>query len=210
MSILTDLLNDEETPATLLNCLILKTYGSQCYNWEFETLWMQLMEDYGVVLSDFTKHKISAVISLNTSTQFYDNWESFENICQAFNDNDVHFEDMTPLTAEELTWGVIEAMLNDDFEGVFSADVLAYIESIFKKDGVSTCPEFISHKVKYRSLNEFDNKQEAVYQARIRAYVMVRLEKIIRLSREYFLKNPAAELSEEIPGLSKYLGQSLD
>ena len=199
------LLKDSDTPATILNCLMLKTYGSRYYNWEPETAWLQIMQDSGIELDEFNRSKISAITTLVSSSQFYDYWEPFENICSALNDQSVHFEDMAPLSSEELVWGIIEAKLDDDSEHTFSHDVKAYINTVFKKEGISTCPDFISAWHSYASYNPYEKKQEAIKQARIKAYVVLRLKKIIRLSREYFMRDIRQDIIQELPWAGNYI-----
>lgn len=204
--ILRDLLLDDETPATILNCLILKEYSSRCYNWEQETLWLEIQEDFRIeFLSDFAKAKISAVILLNTSDRFYVQWEVFENVGKAFNHQDVHFEDLTPLSPEELTWTILEAKLNDESENTFTDDVNEYIKTCFKATGVSTCPKFIIPWVRYRTYHKFTEDIETTYQKRIEAYCLMQLNKIINLSRQYFNKDIRKSLIEELPNIQDYI-----
>jgi hypothetical protein len=165
------------------------------------------LDDYfdGMEMGDINKDKILAVIALNISDRFYDEWEHFENICEAFNSKRVDTGTLTPLLSEEITWGIVEACLNDDTPKSFSYDVQAYIDTCFKVEGVSTCPEFISHLCKYKSYNEFDKDIETVKQARIKSYVLMKTEELITLSREYFMRDIRKDLAEEIPGIEKFI-----
>ena len=204
--ILKDLLINTETPATILNSLILKEYSSLCYNWEPETLWLELMDDFDLgSINDFTKNKINGVICLNTSDSFYNQWEAFECIGKAFNHQDVMFEDLTPLSPEELTWTIIEARLNDDDSGTFSYDVEEYIKTCFKAAGVATCPKFLIDSIKYTAYVKFDESIETVYQKRIEAYCLMQLNKIIDLSKQYFSTDIRKALIEEISVLKDYI-----
>lgn len=204
--ILKDLLVDPNTPATILNSLIIKVYSSRCYNWEPETLWLEILDDFNLKsLNDFTKNKINAVVALNTSDSFYNQWEVFENIGKAFNSQDVFFEDLTPLSPEELTWTVIEAKLNDDDNGTYSYDVLEYIKTCLKASGVATCPKFIIKDINYNAYVKFDESIETIYQKRIEAYCLMQLNKIISLSRKYFNVDMRKVLIKEIPILKDYI-----
>ena len=204
--ILRDLLIDNETPATMLHCLVLKEYSSRCYNWEFETLWYEIQDDFRIeFLSDFAKAKISAVITLNTSDRFYVQWEAFEDVGKAFNHQDVHFEDLTPLSPEELTWTILEAKLNDDDENPFTDDVMDYIKTCFKAAGVSTCPKFINKWVRYNTYHKFDENIEQTYQKRIEAYSLMQIDKIIELSRRYFNVDIRKSIVDELPNMEPYI-----
>jgi len=197
-----ELITNPNTPATILNALIVKILGSQCYNWEPETIRLALMEEYSLdEISQFTMDKIMAVIFLNASDQFYDHWEPFENTCKAFNHQIVCFEDMTPLSPEELTWGIIESRLNDETPKTFSEDVSIYINTCFKAGGVSLCPDYISDWIYYKTYNRYDPKIEAQYQARIKAYCIMQINKIIRLGEKYFEKDLKELIKVEVPKL---------
>ena len=197
-----ELITNPNTPATILNALIVKIFGSQCYNWEPETIRLALMEEYNLdEISQFIMDKILAVIFLNANDQFYDYWEPFENTCKAFNHQIVCFEDMTPLGPEELTWGIIESKLNDDTPRSFGEDVVAYINTCFKSGGVSLCPDYISDWVYYKTYNQFDSKIEAQYQGRIKAYCILQINEIIRLGKEYFNKDLKGLIQKEVPKL---------
>jgi len=205
-SLFKDLLEDDETPATILNCVIIQELGPECYNWELETIWLELMKEFHIdKLSEFIKEKISSIITLNTSSQFYDYWEPFENICKAFNHQRVHFEDLTPLSSEELTWGVMESKLNDETYGTFSYDVLAYANTVFKSEGVCFTPKFIAPIIHYKSYCDYDKEQEAIKQARIESYCLLQINKVIDLSSKYFGKDVRKSLIEEIPELDGYV-----
>ena len=199
------LFTDPDTPATILNCAILKLYGVGVYVWEPETLWLQLGDDFRIDVDEFCKHKICAIITLLTTSQFYDYWETFENICIAFNDQDVKFEDMTPLSAEELAWGLMEAKLNEDKFYTISGDTMAYITTILQKEGLAKPPEFISDMVKYPEAEEYDKKKEKIFQSRIKVYCIDRLNKIISLAKKYLKKDIKKDIIECFPILEQYL-----
>lgn len=201
-----DLLNDPETPATVLNILLVDNYGAQCYNWELETIYLSLIEDFKLThLNSFIRDKIGAIITLNTSERFYQQWEVFEDVCKAFNHEMIHFEDLTPLSVEELAWGLVEAKLNDETFSKLSGDVMAYCQTVLKSEGVSNTPDFLTDIISYKSYNEYDKEIEESYQLRIKAYVLLNLEKISKISTDYFNFNFLEELKKEFPYLSKYL-----
>jgi len=187
-----DLITNPETPATILHMLIVKLYGTEVYVWEPETLWMCLIEDlYLNSLDDIpnlNRDRIQAVITLLTTSKFYDQWEVFETIGKTFNYQHAHFEDMTPLSSEELVWTVLEADLNDG-EGIcsYSHDVLAYMEAALIHDGIATVPEYLKKYLhNYPVPEEYDKKVEAQKQARIVAYCLINLREIKKLAKQYF------------------------
>jgi hypothetical protein len=201
-----DLVLDHDAPATALNILLLKLYGAACYGWEPETLWLELMDDlYIDHIPDDIKDKISAIITLNVSDQFYDRWEVFENIGQALNDMDVYTEDMTPLDPEHLTWTIMEAMLNDETSKSFSPDVGGYISTVFKSNGVSTPPKFISRFINYKTYNKYDKTIEGVYQKRIEAYCLKKVEYLVKACIKYFNKDIRQDVKREFPEVSGYI-----
>jgi hypothetical protein len=199
---------DTETPATILNVFVVKEYGSQAYNWEPETLWLQMSDDLDLDdgPSTFIKDKISAVVALNVSEQFYQRWEAFENICKAFNGQIVLFDTLTPLSAEELAWGIMEAKFNDSTFSSFSPDVMAYCQTVLKSEGISTVPKLIDQFVDYKSFNPYDEDIETMYQKRILAYCLQKIEPIIDLSRKYFNYDISKDILVEFPEMKDYLG----
>ena len=201
-----DLVENPDTPVTLLNSVLVNEFGSAFYNWELESIWRELLQATRLKsLNDVTKDKIGALIALTTAEGFYNAWECFEKIGKAFNDQDVHFEDLTPLEPEELVWTIVESKLNDDSQSTFSLDVESYFSTVFKKHGIATCPSVIKPYFNYKQYNSFDKDIEEVKQQRISAYVLLRANNIIRLARRYFGQDVRVDLVREHPWFREYL-----
>jgi len=197
------LLEDDNVPATILNILLVKEFGAQYYNWELETIWYELQQTTKLpFLSQFIKDKIGAIVALNTSEVFYNTWECFENICEAFNDQIVDFEDLTPLTTEKLVWGIMESRLNDETPNSFGLDVKAYIETVFKVTGISTCPKYIEPFIGYKTYNKYNEQIETIYQKRIEIYCLDRLNRIIELCQINFDFNLFPDIKKEFPHIN--------
>jgi len=116
---------------------------------------------------------------------------------------------MTPVSSEELVWALIQArLLDNDSEMRFLPDVTRYINSIFKREGVVTCPDFIKTFYKYKpdiEIENYDKKIEAQKQYRIKLHTIKNLDKIIKQVRNISGKDIREDVIEELDPLKEFL-----
>lgn len=143
-TIIAEVLQDENTPASAIYPILLNEFGSEMHEWEPETIWMEIQDEYGIDLVDCNKDKLIAVIGLLTTNSFYENFQAFEAIGKSLNGQTADFEWVTPLTPEEATWAVIESKLLDETPEEFSREIQAYVREVLREGGLYTSPPALS------------------------------------------------------------------
>jgi len=150
-SIVAEAFTDEKTTAFILHTVCLNKYGIECLDWEPETLWLEIYEDFHIDVEESNKDKLQASITLVKTNVFYEDFQAFEGIGKAFNGQDPDFEYITPLTPEECAWTVKEARLIDSTPEEFSLEIKAYVREVLREHGLMTAPPELS----FSSLGEF-------------------------------------------------------
>jgi len=150
-SIVAEAFTDENTTAFILHTICLNKYGIECLDWEPETLWLEIYEDFHIDVEESNKDKIQASITLVKTNVFYEDFQAFEGIGKAFNGQDPDFVYITPLTPEECAWTVKEASLIDSTPEEFSLEIKAYVREVLREHGCIIAPPELS----FSSLGEF-------------------------------------------------------
>lgn len=142
-------LSDTDTHATVLLALLLDEYGTECLQWDPETIRLQLEADYHVKLSQVNMDKIMALITALTTNMFYASVEAFTQISNALNNSQADFEVWDPPTAAEAAWAITEVTLNDpprrkeDYANSFSMDVRRYLGVILEQESILNPPDVL-------------------------------------------------------------------
>lgn len=121
------LLTEENIPATVYHLGLIKAYGTDIYEWEPETLWLELKDDYGVEPSEEVKDKIQAVLSVNQIDAFSKDCIPFRSVILALNNTDPQFEYATPIDPAEIAWGLAEISRNCNYQPEYSDDVKEFV-----------------------------------------------------------------------------------
>ena len=138
-----DMLKSPDTFATVLAAIILDHYGIEAFNWEQDTLDRELHGDFGVMLPQINRDKLQAVITLQTTNQFYTDWPMFNNICEALNNDPVDFEILDLVPPEYMAWGITEAALFEDPKNLmeFDPEVKTFMGTLLRHYGITHPPD---------------------------------------------------------------------
>ena len=140
---------DRSTFATSLLALLIDEYGTESFQWDPETVRLQIESDYGVKLSQVNMDKLMAMITALTTNLFYTSAEAFTQVSNALNDSEADFENWDPPTAAEAAWAITEITLNDPpkrregFADQFSSDVRKYLGVILAQEGILHPPDVL-------------------------------------------------------------------
>lgn len=125
-----------KTPMAINNTMLEK-YGEAWLVFLPETIRESIKKDFSIEPSEILINKILAtqLVVINP----YLDWDKFENVINAFNNNIPDFTILEPPLLSELVWGYIcIKSLRSDWEP--SLEIKAYIESIMKYEGLLWCP----------------------------------------------------------------------
>jgi len=141
-----EMLEDRETFATVLLAILLDSYGTEMFDWEPETLRMEVSDDFNATLPRVNSDKVWGLIVAMTTNQFYLSVEIYRTTCEALMGKDPDFAMFSPSDPEELAWGVTEVILNDPPDpklgnGEFSNEVSRYTGLILSQNGILVPPE---------------------------------------------------------------------
>lgn len=115
-------------------------YGPIWLEWDPDAIWIILERDYESRLDAITKDKINAVKTLLVVDSFWQDWEVFEKVIQAVNNNTVLFNIMQPPTLGQLVNGVqIAQSLRKSMK--FDEEVSRYIASQAQEMGLEYLSE---------------------------------------------------------------------
>ena len=136
------------TFATVLLAILLDNYGTEFFDWEPETLAMQVKDDFGATLPEINENKIWALVAALTTNQFYLYWEIFSETCRTLNNETPDFANFSPVDPEDIAWGVTEVLLNDppDKEAgteEFSHEIASYAGITLYENGIWQPPKFL-------------------------------------------------------------------
>ena len=143
-------LENEDAFATSLLAIALDNYGTDVFDWDPETLWIELAEDFGVKLPQVNKDKLQALITAYTTDLVYVSVEVFNNVCNVLSGSQANFKRWDPLTPEEALWGLYELSLNLSIdrkpgEGPpdFSHEIKQYLGVVLNQDGIFDPPDLL-------------------------------------------------------------------
>jgi hypothetical protein len=134
-------LTDDDAPVSALLFVIIKTYGTACFEWESVILRNELETDFDIKLTDLQSDKIQAGITILTTDMYESDIRTFEVCSSLFNCSAQDFEDFEPLEAEELITALTEIMMLKMENLEFSQEVNAYAGEVFFNYGFCNTPK---------------------------------------------------------------------
>jgi hypothetical protein len=135
---LRNLFTHHDAHPIVLNLALLKAFGVDWLDWEWETLWSEIKRIFKTQISEHSKAKIQAVSTLYQSTAPWDLWQVFEKVCQALNNN-IPRADIVQACGTEQLFVAVDIM-NRIKRLDFSPEVRAYMAACFQNDDVLFAP----------------------------------------------------------------------
>ncbi|CAB4131683.1 hypothetical protein UFOVP276_78 [uncultured Caudovirales phage] len=133
-----------DTHPVVFDIALLKKYKAEWFEWQPETLWKEIKEDFRVPsISDHAKSKIQAIRTLHIGEMFWKNWESFCWITQSLNNNipDWHVLQKPSLSQLMNSVNIAEMVRTGE---VFALEVSSFIAASILDEGVFYAPHPIS------------------------------------------------------------------
>ena len=153
------LLTGPETYATTLLVLALDHYGPEMLEWHPQTLQLEFADDFGVQLPQQNLHKLMAAITILTTDRFERSLPSFIWLCNVLADDTLDPTVFDIATAEEMAWGITEALLINppESEQHFSDEIRWYIGFMLDEEGVVDPPDVLRLALRQRLTDPLDD-----------------------------------------------------
>jgi hypothetical protein len=121
-------------PPDVYRRILFGKYGGAWLEWDPETLWMEIEDDFHAQVSDEVRDKINALRILFTTRDFWEDFAVFEKVIIAFNDRYVDPEHIQVCLPEELGYGLTVA--NSIVVRPFSREITVYIQGCCREAGL--------------------------------------------------------------------------
>ncbi len=143
---------DPKTFATTMLIVFVDRYGTEGFNWDPETIVMEINEDFNVQISQGNLDRLMAAINIVTGEDFYRSLPDFVNLCNILNGDLLDPGEWDPADAEDIAWGVTEAwMLSPpDEEEPFTEEIRAYIGQVLDNEGITNPPDTLRFALRDR------------------------------------------------------------
>lgn len=137
----------KDTFASVLLTLFMDRFGTEALTWDPTTITLEIEEEFGVDLPQLPLDKLLVGIQLLTTDRFYKSLPDFIAFCNVLN-GDTYRPDMwDPADAEEVAWGITEALLiyppEDDDPEPFTDEIRAYIGAVLDREGLINPPDIL-------------------------------------------------------------------
>lgn len=137
----------KETFGSVLLTLFLDRFGTEALEWDPSTITMEIEEEFDVDLPQLTLDRLMVAIQILTTDKFFKSLPDFVTFCNVL-DGDVYDpETFDPADAEEVAWGITEALLisppDDDDPEPFTDEIRAYIGATLDKEGIINAPDIL-------------------------------------------------------------------
>jgi hypothetical protein len=137
----------KDTFASVLLTLFLDRFGTEALTWDPTTITLEIEEEFGVDLPQLPLDKLLVGIQLLTTDRFYKSLPDFISFCNVLN-GDTYRPDMwDPADAEEVAWGITEALLiyppEDNDPEPFTDEIRAYIGATLDREGLINPPDIL-------------------------------------------------------------------
>ena len=154
-------LEDKGSFATVLLAVLIDEYSTDFFDWDPKALYMQIEEDMHAKVPDLNRDKIGALMLAMTTNQFFQNSDIFANVCRALSHSEADFSTFSPLTPEEMSWGVMEVIVNNPPDpergnSEFSSEVSSFVGMLLTQQGVLQAPKNLMFAI-YSSTNPVED-----------------------------------------------------
>lgn len=136
-----------ETFASVLLTMFIDKFGTEALQWDPATVVMEIEEEFNIEFSQQSMDKLMTAIQLLTTDRFFKSLPDFINFCNILDGDTYNPEMWDPADAEEVAWGITEALLisppDDEDEEPFSNEIRAYIGSALDSEGIINPPDIL-------------------------------------------------------------------
>jgi hypothetical protein len=136
-----------ETFASVLLTLFVDKFGTEGLTWDPATIALEIEDEFNVDLSQAVLDKLIVAIQLLTTDRFFKSLPDFITFCNILAGDTYNPEMFDPADAEEVAWGITEAMLiappDREEEEPFTDEIRAYIGAVLDSEGIINPPDIL-------------------------------------------------------------------
>lgn len=136
-----------ETFASVLLTLFLDRFGTEALEWDPSTIALEIEEEFDVELSQLAMDKLMVAIQILTTDRFFKSLPDFIQFCNVLGGDRYHPETFDPADAEEVAWGITEALLisppDENDPEPFTDEIRAYIGRALDAEGLINAPDIL-------------------------------------------------------------------
>lgn len=140
-AVLRTIFSDNGAHPIALLAILTKQFGEEWLEWEPETVWDEILDEFSASISSINKEKILAARLVKTSHRFFLEWDVFQHVTDALNGLTPNFSVLQrPSPGEMLVSVDIAEELQGKQDIVFSPEVKAYIAGSFLYEDIWYLP----------------------------------------------------------------------
>lgn len=136
-----------ETFASVLLAVYLDRFGTEALDWDPTTATLEIEQEFDVDLPQDSLDKLMVAVQILTTDRFYKNLPDFITFCNVLSGDDYRPDMWDPADAEEVAWGVTEAMIiyppEENDPEPFSDEIRAYIGGVLDAEGIINPPDIL-------------------------------------------------------------------
>jgi hypothetical protein len=146
-----------DTFGSVLLAAYLDRFGTEALDWDPTTATLEIEDEFDVDLPQESLDKLMVAIQILTTDRFYKNLPDFITFCNVLSGDDYRPDMWDPADAEEVAWGITEAMViyppeDNDLEP-FSNEIRAYIGSVLDAEGIMNPPDILRIALRQARIN---------------------------------------------------------
>ena len=146
-SIVQEAWKSRETFASVLLTMFIDRFGLEALSWDPTTISMEIEDEFDVDLPQLALDKLMVAIQILTTDRFYKSLPDFISFCNVLSGDPYRPDMWDPADAEEVAWGVTEALLiyppEDDDPEPFTDEIRAYIGAVLDSEGLVNPPDIL-------------------------------------------------------------------
>lgn len=146
-SIMQEAWTSRETFASVLLTMFLDKFGTEALTWDPTTITLEVEEEFDVDLPQLSFDKLMVAIQIMTTDRFYRSLPDFVAFCNVLGGDTYDPATFDPADAEEVAWGITEALLiyppEDEQAEPFTNEIRAYIGAVLDSEGLINPPDIL-------------------------------------------------------------------
>lgn len=136
-----------ETFASVLLTMFLDSFGTEALGWDPATITLEIEEEFNVDLPQLALDKLLVAIQILTTDQFFKSLPDFNDFCNVLCGATYRPDMWDPADAEEVAWGVTEALLisppDENDKEPLTEEIRAYIGAVLDSEGIINPPDIL-------------------------------------------------------------------